>query len=83
VKVHRAMWIGAVSIELALAGVAYYMSRIIKWPPDGPIRIYVGWPVTALLFVALSGCFWLIVGVTTVWVRRIQGKDDYIRIFRQ
>lgn len=67
-KIRRALsWLIFVVVECALVWLAYDHSFIIKWPPQGPIRYFMGWGTVAILFIIASAAFWSLVGLARLF----------------
>ena len=54
-------WMITLAIEMVLAWGTYQMCWIIKWPPQGPIRYFVGYPIWVAFFVVASLVFWALI----------------------
>ena len=59
----KVKWTLAISAEVVIGLATYHMSWIIKWPPKGPIEVFIGIQWCVLLFLAFSSVLWSLAGI--------------------
>lgn len=69
-------WVIVVAIECALGWFAYSHAFIIKWPPQGPVKYFLGWGTWGVLFLAASAVFWSVVALFRLfWMSRSENNN--------
>jgi hypothetical protein len=72
----RLIWLAIVVVECGLAWFAYQHAFLIKWPPQGPVRYFLGWGSVAIIFLLVNTIFWAVIGLIRLFMLW-QAKDDH------